>query len=36
VFSSFNSASVEIASRNKNTGGIFPAVPRTPDFFKPY
>jgi hypothetical protein len=36
VFSSFNSASVEIASRDKNTGGIFPAVPRTPDFFKPY
>jgi hypothetical protein len=36
VFSSFNSASVEIASRDGNTGGIFPAVPRTPDLFKPY
>jgi hypothetical protein len=36
VFSSFNSASVEIASRDANTGGLVPSVPRVPDAFKPY
>jgi hypothetical protein len=36
VFSAFNSATIEIASRDANTGGLFPAVPRVPDAFKPY
>jgi hypothetical protein len=36
VISSFNSATVEVISRDSGTGGIFPAVPRVPDFFKPY
>jgi hypothetical protein len=36
VFSSYNSGTVEIASRKANTGGIVPSLPRTPDLFLPY
>lgn len=36
VFSSFNAAVVEVASRDANTGGLVPTVPRVPDLFKRY